>query len=690
MQFMDKICDFADAAPDGEGRRQALEQQLMSEEYEAALREVEAQSARSQSSGDGPGRAAALQATATVKHVLGRLTEAKEVAEEALAAFRLFGGAKGEAIVLHTLARVGLDMEKLDEAKQAASDSRAKFQEVQCKEGEGAVLITTAKVCLAKGDLEGCLSAADDAMAIFKGASSEDGQAAVLTTRCMIRLAAGELAEATRLAEEVVALCATSPSLSAKHRHADALLLMASAALAQQLGQEGLEKARAALALSSGLGKRGKAMALQAIAGANLELWDLEGAAQAIGEAVSLDVGDKQVRASVLSTAARVYRARLWKDGGETPDLSSADVALKTAKDAVALYRELGSERSAGVETLELAQMHMECGNADEAMAQGVMAQEAFAKLGDQRGEAIALLTTSELYYNKGDVETALGNAKSAHRTFTDFGAEDLAHQASEVIKFLDARLKPAAKKKSNAAIPETVKEPENMLKNTAYSQIIRHRIATPDSNPLAFDQQGIMYMGFFLGINIPFLPDATGGQGAPPPPPKPRPSKGGGGGASDPPSSQLLEARRRQEARATEKAELEAEAKPLPPPPVSGSDILGGRARDVSEELHGKMLGLAVGGEIPTTTPDKRAYWMLRKPTFHGPAEWREAVAQGYLHPKMNAPRGLKWKSLTVGWKLVPQVARAPAEEMECSQVAAGAGARGEPLRGAPWLACQ
>lgn len=55
-----------------------------------------------------------------------------------------------------------------------------------------------------------------------------------------------------------------------------------------------------------------------------------------------------------------------------------------------------------------------------------------------------------------------------------------------------------------------------------------------------------------------------------------------------------------------------------------------------------------------------------------------------------MNAPRGLKWKSLTVGWKLVPQVARAPAEEMECSQVAAGAGTRGEPLRGAPWLACQ
>lgn len=120
--------------------------------------------------------------------------------------------------------------------------------------------------------------------------------------------------------------------------------------------------------------------------------------------------------------------------------------------------------------------------------------------------------------------------------------------------------------------------------------------------------------------------------------------------------SAQLQEARRRQEARAAdaEKAELE-EPKKLPPPAVMGNDVLGGRARDVSEELHNKMLGLARDGSIPSTNPDKRAQLMLRKPTFHGPAEWREAVAHGYLHPKISPPRGLKWKSLTVGWKLIP-----------------------------------
>lgn len=44
----------------------------------------------------------------------------------------------------------------------------------------------------------------------------------------------------------------------------------------------------------------------------------------------------------------------------------------------------------------------------------------------------------------------------------------------------------------------------------------------------------------------------------------------------------------------------------------------------------------------------------MNRRPTFYGEPKWRDAVKFGYIHPDMAPPKGLKWRKVTMGVKLV------------------------------------
>merc|ERR1712060_738948 len=85
------------------------------------------------------------------------------------------------------------------------------------------------------------------------------------------------------------------------------------------------------------------------------------------------------------------------------------------------------------------------------------------------------------------------------------------------------------------------------------------------------------------------------------------------------------------------------------------GSDALGGRSWDCPEFFHARMLELAQSGQIPVTTADKRKTNIQSKPTFQGTTEWKEAVKFGYIHPNLPPPKGLAWKKVTVGYKLIP-----------------------------------
>jgi len=61
-----------------------------------------------------------------------------------------------------------------------------------------------------------------------------------------------------------------------------------------------------------------------------------------------------------------------------------------------------------------------------------------------------------------------------------------------------------------------------------------------------------------------------------------------------------------------------------------------------------------ATSGEIPKTTPDTRQKYMNKRPTFYGEPKFRDAVKMGYIHPDVPMPKGLKWRKVTMGYKLV------------------------------------
>merc|ERR1712232_117944 len=67
------------------------------------------------------------------------------------------------------------------------------------------------------------------------------------------------------------------------------------------------------------------------------------------------------------------------------------------------------------------------------------------------------------------------------------------------------------------------------------------------------------------------------------------------------------------------------------------------------------------MGNEIPTTTVEHRKGYIRSRPTFYGPQEFKQAVKFGYLHPRITAPKGFKWKELAMGWKLIPVDAPRP-----------------------------
>jgi len=101
----------------------------------------------------------------------------------------------------------------------------------------------------------------------------------------------------------------------------------------------------------------------------------------------------------------------------------------------------------------------------------------------------------------------------------------------------------------------------------------------------------------------------------------------------------------------------LKEPARPAPSvvtPTVIGADMLGGRTWDCPESVHTAMLDKATRGEIPLSKPEQRMKNMNKRPTFYGAAEWRDAVKLGYIHPDMNPPRGMKWRKVTMGWKLL------------------------------------
>jgi hypothetical protein len=197
--------------------------------------------------------------------------------------------------------------------------------------------------------------------------------------------------------------------------------------------------------------------------------------------------------------------------------------------------------------------------------------------------------------------------------------------------------------------------------------------------NFTVIDTAGVFYMPDMLGVNMPFIRRYDGRPGedyAPPVQPTPAPpAKSAPAPQSSPgPLGNWPALQTEEERPAPQQRQLAPVLLREPLQESEGDDALGGRMLEAPVELHEEMLAKAEACEIPITTVAHRRSYMRSRPTFYGPPELKQAVKFGYLHPRISAPKGLKWKELTAGWKLVPvdalpkQPSAATIEEVLCA----------------------
>mmetsp|Transcript_12535 Transcript_12535/g.39229 ORF Transcript_12535/g.39229 Transcript_12535/m.39229 type:complete len:673 (-) Transcript_12535:137-2155(-) len=670
MFDIDKISDFEEPTPggatlpDGGQWQHAVEVHTVKEEYAAAMKVAEDSLAEYKNTNNEAGQAAAFLAKAKVLHSQGKNDEALGAAEEALSLSRSAGSKAGEAAALHTLARLHFDVKKstddertesIEQAEKVATEALDAFKSVSNTKGEASVTNTLAKVLFAKGNFDDAVEHADKALRLFAEAEERNGQAAALITKSIIHLfwGAGKWDQAAKFAKEAVALCKKVTKPSAQHREADAWLMICAATIPMSKTSDALEAAKAALSLMETLGGDHKlTLALRALAFTQAVAGNIDEAMAKFGQAIALsqNLADKHLKATLLVTGAIVHRAKIAgaKAQGTAVSQDEQYQGTQLAKDGIALFTELGDEALAALTRLELAQGLLVTGNINESLGEASAAKDFFESMQDKAGEAIGFLILGEGLLAQGQAETAHGAAKRAQELFNSVGgAGEGTKAANELLDQVEALLRQQREKGQWGAIdPGTFMgdaQGFGGISRAVYTKLFAQTLHLPD-RPYEIMLDAPMFQSLDA-INASLARQQTQPKKAPA-----SRTRGEGGGAG-------RDAPQRAEGQALRQVPLREEPRTAPPivtPAVMGTDMLGGRTWDCPDAVHTRMLELAATGEIPVSKPEQRIKNVNKRPTFYGAPEWRDAVKNGYIHPDMPAPRGLKWRKVTMGWKLL------------------------------------
>lgn len=651
--------------PDGGQWQHAVEVNAVKEEYDAAMAAAEASLGAYKSSGDGAGEAAAQHSIAKIKHAKGDNSGAKVAAQEALDKARAAGDRNGEAAALHTLARLHFDVQKfdeternesLDQTEKLAGEALEIFKATGNKKGEASVTVTISKSYFLRGQFDEAIEKADKATSLFAEADDRNGQAAALITKSIVNLfwGAGKWDAAAKAAKEAVALCKKVTKPSAQHREADAWLMICAACLPMSKTDEALTAAKSALSLMETLGGNHKlAIAMRALAFAHVMAGNIEEALQKFDEALGLvgALDDKSLKATLLVTGGIAHRVKFTaaKNQGRQPAYESQQRALAHVGEAVGIFQELGDESSAALARIELAQAHIASGSAAEGMGLAQTSRDYFESLEDKAGEGIAMLTLADGLHQSGEVETAYGAAKQAQEKFNAVGgAGEGSKAASELLDLLEAEMRQKREKGQWGAIDAGTFTGDFQgfggISRAIYTKLFAQTLHLPD-RPYEVMLDAPMFQ------SMDSIMASLARQNLQPPKEKATRVRSEGG------SRKSAEAPSRPDGQTLRQVPLKEVARAAPPvvtPIVHGTDMLGGRTWDCPESVHSRMVEMATRGDIPITKPEQRSKLINKRPTFYGSAEWRDAVKLGYIHPDINPPRGLKWRKVTMGWKLV------------------------------------
>jgi len=665
MFDVDKISDFEEPTDGGPADwQQSIEASVIKEQYEAAVQTVESSLAEYQRGGNAAGEGAALIAKAKVNHSQGNNAGAKEAAESALEKYRQAGHAKGEAACLHTLARLYLDSKKTDETEKTealeqslkvATEALELFKGLSDKVGQGAVSNTIAKVQFTSGLFDEAQETAEKAAMFFQDAGDKNGQAAALLTRSLINLfwGAGNWNEAAKLAKQAVDLCKQVTKPSAQCREADAWLMVCAASIPLSKADEALTAAKNALALMETMGGDYKLiLALRALAFAQAVTGSVDDAVATYDRARAVIDGmpwqDTQLKATMAVTGTVVHRVKLFgcKSAGKPMD-DSDKKAIALGHEAIGLFEAMEDHSSVALSRVELAQAMMASGDIPSGLGEASSAKDWFESLGNGPGEAIALLTLADgLQQQGGQVDTAYGAAKRAQELFTKAGgAGEGTKAATELLDILEAEFRQKAETGSWGAVDHGTFTGDSQgfggISRSTYTKLFAQTMYVPDRPyEVMLDSPIIQGMD---AVNA-----SMAQQQARKPKAAPREKRAEGAARGTPTRADGQTLRR------VPLKEPERLAPPTVTPTVLGTDALGGRSWDCPEDVHARMLELVTRGDLPVTRPEQRARNMNKRPTFYGAAEWRDAVKMGYIHPEMPPPRGLKWRKVTMGWKLL------------------------------------
>lgn len=660
MFDVDKISDFEEALAGGDWQN-SVEVSAIKEEYDAAMQVAESNLSSFETSGNAAGQGAALLSKAKLKHAQGSMDEATEAAQSALEKYRQAGDAKGEAAALHAMARLHLDSKKVDETEKTealneslkeATEALELFKGLSDKLGQGSVSNTMAKVQFSMGQFDEAQETAEKAYMLFQDAGDKVGQAAALLTRSLINLfwGSGNWEEATKLAKQAIDLCKEVTQPAAQQREADAWLMVCAAAIPMLKGDEALSAARNAVSLIETIGGDYKlVVALRALAFAQAVTGNIDDASSTYDRARGITgaIQDKHLKATLSLTGSMVNRVKLWGAKNTGKDAGNSEYeALTLGREAVDLFTELDDQSSAALTRVELAQAMIVAGNAAEGLGEASTAKDFFESASNSPGEALALLALAEgLHAQGGQAETAYGAAKRAQELFTKAGGSgEGAKAAGELLDILEGEIRQKRETGSWGAVDHGTFTGDSAgfggISRSTYTKLFAQTMYVPDrpfevmlDSPVLQGMESVMASMAKQAANKGKTPArAAGGAKA--------------GGAPTRGEGQAL--------RRVPLKEPERLAPPLVTPTVFGTDVLGGRSWDCPEDVHVRMLELATRGDIPVSKPEQRARNMNKRPTFYGATEWKDAVKMGYIHPEMNAPRGLKWRKVTMGWKLL------------------------------------
>mmetsp|Transcript_37624 Transcript_37624/g.84874 ORF Transcript_37624/g.84874 Transcript_37624/m.84874 type:complete len:286 (+) Transcript_37624:3-860(+) len=277
--------------------------------------------------------------------------------------------------------------------------------------------------------------------------------------------------------------------------------------------------------------------------------------------------------------------------------------------------------------------------------------QEHFESVGDKAGVGIAYLTMADGLNASGETETAYGAAKKAQENFNAVGgAGEGSKAATEMLDMLESEMRNKREKGQWGAIDHGTfqGDPQGFggISRATYTRLFSQTLHLPDrpyevmlDSPMFQTMDSIM--GSLARQNL--QPQKTGAS---------RVRTEGGGSTRE----REAKAPSRPDGQTLRRVPLKEIPRTVPAavtPTVLGTDMLGGRSWDCPESVHQRMLEMATRGDIPTSRPEQRQKMMNKRPTFYGAPEWRDAVKLGYIHPDLPAPRGLKWRKVTMGWKL-------------------------------------